>query len=221
MAWRVILHALAGDINMSESVHFYEPRLGHGLPHDPFNAIVGPRPIGWISSRSASGSVNLAPYSFFNAFNYVPPIVGFASIGYKDTVRNIEETGEFVWNLVTRPLAEAMNETCAAVPPEVNEFDLADLSMAASRQVKVPRVALSPVSFECKRTQIVQLETAGGESVPTWLVLGEVVGVHIDRALLKDGVFDTARAGIVLRGGGPADYFSIGPEQLFKMYRPG
>jgi len=90
------------------SIHSYEPRSGHGLPHDPFNAIVGPRPIGWISTQSAAGALNLAPYSFFNAFNYVPPIVGFASIGYKDTVRNVEETGEFVWNLATRSLAEAM-----------------------------------------------------------------------------------------------------------------
>ena len=92
---------------MPDAIHFYEPRLGHGLSHDPFNAIVGPRPIGWIPSRGESGALNLAPYSFFNAFNYTPPIVGFASIGYKDTLRNIEETGEFVWNLTTRALAEA------------------------------------------------------------------------------------------------------------------
>ena len=101
------------------TLHTYVPAQGHGLPHDPFNAIVGPRPIGWISSRSRSGAVNLAPYSFFNGFNYTPPIIGFCSIGYKDTVRNIEETREFVWNLVTRDLAEAMNASCANVPPEV------------------------------------------------------------------------------------------------------
>ena len=94
---------------MSDVIHFYEPRKGHGLPHDPFNAIVGPRPIGWISSRNAAGALNLAPYSFFNGFNYIPPIVGFSSIGHKDTVRNIEQTGEFGWNLATRPLAEQMN----------------------------------------------------------------------------------------------------------------
>ena len=97
--------------------HSYEPRCGHGLAHDPFNAIVGPRPIGWISTRDARGVLNLAPYSFFNAFNYTPPIIGFASLGHKDTLRNIEATGEFAWNLVTRPLAEAMNATCAGVPP--------------------------------------------------------------------------------------------------------
>ena len=202
------------------SIHSYEPRSGHGLPHDPFNAIVGPRPIGWISTQSAAGALNLAPYSFFNAFNYVPPIVGFASIGYKDTVRNVEETGEFVWNLATRSLAEAMNQSCAAVPPEVDEFALAGLTPQASSQVAPPRVAESPVAFECRRTQILQLQGLDGTQVPTWLVLGEVVAIHIDKALLKDGVYDTAAAGHILRAGGPADYFTVGPEQLFKMYRP-
>jgi flavin reductase (DIM6/NTAB) family NADH-FMN oxidoreductase RutF len=205
---------------MSDAIHFYEPSLGHGLPHDPFNAIVGPRPIGWVSTRSADGVNNLAPYSFFNAFNYTPPIVGFSSIGYKDSVRNIEATGEFVWNLVTRPLAEAMNQTCAAVGPEVDEFALAGLTPLASRLVKPPRVAESPVTFECRLTQLIRLTTALGEPVDSWLVLGEVVGVHIDQRLLRDGVYDTANADHVLRGGGPADYFSIGPDQLFKLYRP-
>ena len=205
---------------MTDATHFYEPSLGHGLPHDPFNAIVGPRPIGWVSTRSADGVNNLAPYSFFNAFNYTPPIVGFSSIGYKDSVRNIEATGEFVWNLVTRPLAEAMNQTCAAVGPEVDEFALAGLTPLASRLVQPPRVAESPVTFECRLTQLIRLTTAVGEPVDSWLVLGEVVGVHIDQRLLKDGVYDTANADHVLRGGGPADYFSIGPDQLFKLYRP-
>ena len=205
---------------MTDAIHFYEPSLGHGLPHDPFNAIVGPRPIGWVSTRSADGVNNLAPYSFFNAFNYTPPIVGFSSIGYKDSVRNIEATGEFVWNLVTRPLAEAMNQTCAAVGPEVDEFALAGLTPLASRLVQPPRVAESPVTFECRLTQLIRLTTALGEPVDSWLVLGEVVGVHIDQRLLKGGVYDTANADHVLRGGGPADYFSIGPDQLFKLYRP-
>lgn len=119
--------------------HSYEPRLGHGLPHDPFNAIVGPRPIGWISTQSATGATNLAPYSFFNAFNYVPPIVGFASIGYKDTVRNVQATGEFVWNLATRDLAEVMNQSCAAVPPEVSEFNLTGLTPLPSTRVRPAR----------------------------------------------------------------------------------
>jgi hypothetical protein len=205
---------------MPHTTHSYQPRQGHGLRHDPFNAIVGPRPIGWISTRSASGVDNLAPYSFFNAFNYVPPIIGFASIGYKDTLRNIEETGEFVWNLTTRALAEAMNQSCAAVGPEVSEFALAGLTALASTMVEPPRVAESPVTFECKRTQILQLQGADGAQVDTWLVLGEVVAVHIDQALLKDGVYDTAAAGPILRGGGPADYFAVGPEQLFQMHRP-
>jgi len=199
---------------------FYDPRHGHGLPHDPFNAIVGPRPIGWVSTRSNDGILNLAPYSFFNAFNYIPPIIGFSSTGLKDSVRNVQENGIFVWNLVTRPLAEAMNQTCAPVGPEVNEFELAGLTTAPSRVVDVPRVAESPVSFECRSTQIIQLEGLDKQKVPTWLVLGEVVGVHIADHLLKDGIYDTANAGHILRGGGPADYFSIGPEQLFKMSRP-
>jgi flavin reductase (DIM6/NTAB) family NADH-FMN oxidoreductase RutF len=146
--------------------------------------------------------------------------VGFASIGAKDTLRNIEATGEFVWNLATHDLADAMNQSCAAVPPEVSEFELAGLTPLASEKVRPPRVAESPVTFECRSTQIVQLQGIDGEKVPTWLVLGEVVAVHIAKALLKDGVYDTAGAGHILRGGGPADYFTVGPEQLFKMYRP-
>lgn len=201
-------------------MHFYEPRQGHGLPHDPFNAIVGPRPIGWIASRSGAGLLNLAPYSFFNAFNYTPPLIGFSSIGYKDTVRNIEATGEFVWNLATRPLAEQMNQTCAAVPPEINEFELAGLTAAPSRLVNVPRVAESPVAFECRLCQLLQLKGADGTAVDSWLVLGEVVGVHIADHLLVDGIYDTAAGQPILRGGGPADYFEIKPENRFKMYRP-
>ena len=200
--------------------HFYEPRLGHRLPHDPFNAIVGPRPIGWISSVDAQGRPNLAPYSFFNAFNYTPPIVGFSSIGEKDTLRNVRATGEFAWNLSTRPLAEAMNASCATVPPEVNEFELARLTAAPSRLIAAPRVAESPVSFECRVTQIIQLQGADGVAAQSWLTLGEVVGIHIDAALLRDGLYDTAAAQPILRAGGPGDYFGIGPEQLFRMRRP-
>ena len=200
--------------------HSYEPRHGHGLPHDPFNAIVGPRPIGWISTRAADGTLNLAPYSFFNAFNYTPPLIGFASIGWKDTVRNIEQTGEFVWNLTTRALAEAMNQSCAAVGPEVDEFQLAGVTPEASQVVAPPRVAESPVAFECRLTQMIRLQGADGTAVDTWLTLGEVVAVHIDRALLVDGVYDTAAARPVLRGGGPADYFELDPAARFRMFRP-
>lgn len=205
---------------MQRDFYAYEPSKGHGLPHDPFNAIVGPRPIGWISSRGADGRINLAPYSFFNAFNYVPPVIGFSSIGLKDTVRNIQETGEFAWNLATRELAEAMNQTCAAVPPDVNEFELAGLEPVASELIKVPRVARSPVTFECRVTDIHQLRTAAHAPIDSWLVLGEVVKVYIDQQLLKNGVFDTANSGVILRGGGLADYFSISEAQKFRMYRP-
>jgi len=148
-------------------VYFYRPSEGHGLPHDPFNALVAPRPIGWISSRSAAGVLNVAPYSFFNAFNYKPPIIGFASIGYKDSVRNIEETREFVWNLATRPVAESMNATSATVARDVDEFELSGLSTAPSRVVDVPRVAEAPVSMECRLSQLVQLTSDEGVKVTT------------------------------------------------------
>jgi flavin reductase (DIM6/NTAB) family NADH-FMN oxidoreductase RutF len=205
---------------MNDSMHFYEPAQGHGLPHDPFNAIIGPRPIGWISTQNTQGQLNLAPYSFFNAFNYTPPVIGFSSVGAKDSLRNVQETGEFVWNLVTVPLAEQMNLSCTAVPPDINEFELAGLETAPSRCVKPPRVALSPVAFECRMSQIIQIQGADGVAVPTWLVLGEVVGVHIRHDLLKNGIYDTASSQHVLRGGGPADYFTVTPENLFTMFRP-
>ncbi len=200
--------------------YFYEPKLGHGLPHDPFNAIVGPRPIGWVSTKGADGSVNLAPYSFFNAFNYIPPIIGFSSVGMKDSLRNVRETGEFVWNIATKTLAEKMNESCAAVPYGVDEFELAGLTKLPAKLVAPPRVAESPVHFECKVADIVQLKSAGGQTVNSWLVLGEVIGVHIDQAALKDGIFDTFGLGVILRGGGPSAYALITPESRFDMHRP-
>ena len=202
------------------SIHSYEPRNGHRLPHDPFNAIIGPRPIGWISSQSADGVLNLAPYSFFNAFNYVPPIIGFASIGRKDSLSNIEATGEFVWNLASEPLAQQMNQSCAAVAPDVNEFELTGLATEPSVLIQPPRVQASPVSMECRCTQILQLQSLDGSKVPTWLVLGEVVMVHIDEHLLKDGIYQTAAGQPLLRGGGPADYFTISDAQKLLMYRP-
>jgi flavin reductase (DIM6/NTAB) family NADH-FMN oxidoreductase RutF len=203
-----------------ENTYYYEPANGHGLPHDPFNAIVGPRPIGWVSSQGKDGSVNLAPYSFFNAFNYHPPIIGFASVGAKDSLRNVQETGEFVWNLSTKALAEQMNESCAAVPYGNDEFDLAGLTKLPSRLVKPPRVAESPVNFECKVTDIIRLKSHTGKPADSWLTLGEVVAVHIDNTLLKDGVFDTFNANIILRAGGPSAYAMITPETRFDMYRP-
>ncbi len=201
-------------------MHFYEPAAGHGLAHDPFNAIIGPRPIGWVSTQGADGSVNLAPYSFFNAFNYTPPIIGFSSTAAKNSLRNVRETGEFVWNLATRKLGAQMNTTSATAPYGIDEFELAGLEKAPSRLVAPPRVAASPVNFECKLTEIVQLKSHKGEPVQAWLVLGEVVGVHIDRALIKEGVFDTFGAEIILRAGGPSAYAAIGPEARFDMARP-
>ncbi|MFT5782152.1 MAG: flavin reductase (DIM6/NTAB) family NADH-FMN oxidoreductase RutF [Pseudomonas sp.] len=205
---------------MHPDMYYYEPAQGHGLPHDPFNAIIGPRPIGWIGSQDPQGLLNLAPYSFFNAFNYHPPIIGFASVGRKDSLNNIEQTGEFSWNLATRALAEAMNQSSAAVAPQVDEFALSQLTAAASRVIRVPRVLESPVSFECKLTQIVQLQNVEQSLLPTWLILGEVVAVHIAKTLLQDGIYDTAAAEPILRGGGAADYFQISPENRFKMHRP-
>ena len=202
------------------AIHSYEPRTGHGLRHDPLNAIVAPRPIGWISTVSAAGVRNLAPYSFFNAFNYKPPIIGFSSTGWKDSVRNIEETGQFVWNLATRPLAQAVNATSAMVPDHVDEFALAGLTAAPSQRVAAPRVAESPVAFECRLTQIVRLSDAEGAPVDAWLTLGEVVMVHIDRALLVDGVYNTVAAQPILRGGGAGDYFGIDEAEKFQMFRP-
>ncbi len=200
--------------------HFYEPRNGHGLAHDPFNSIVAPRPIGWVSSLDVEGRRNLAPYSFFNAFNYRPPIIGFSSNGWKDSVANLEATGEFCWNLATRPLAEAMNRTSAGVPHDVDEFTLAGLTAQPGRIVAAPRVAESPVNFECRVTQLFRLQTKDDEPVDSWLVLGEVVAVHIERDLIENGLYLTTRARPVVRGGGPGDYAEITQAAMFFMQRP-
>jgi flavin reductase (DIM6/NTAB) family NADH-FMN oxidoreductase RutF len=208
------------DAKTPKDLHYYEPKNGHGLRHDPFNAIVGPRPIGWISSRGAKGNVNLAPYSFFNGFCYVPPIIGFSSVSRKDSVQNVQETKEFVWNLATMDLAKQMNATAAHVARDVNEFEIAGLTPAPSKLVNAPRVAESPVSFECKLTQIIQLQGADGNKAKAWLTLGEVVAVHIDKAMIKDGVYHTALAHPILRAGRRGDYFEIKPENMFEMLRP-
>lgn len=147
---------------MGSDFHFYEPAHGHGLAHDPLNAIVAPRPIGWISTRSAAGVRNLAPYSFFNLLNYSPPLIGFSSTGWKDSVANVAETGEFVWNLATRAQAEAMNASAAIVAAEVDEFALAGLEGQPSRLVRPDRVAGSPAQFECRLTQLIRLESKEG-----------------------------------------------------------
>lgn len=200
--------------------HFYRTADGTGLPHDPFNAIVGPRPIGWISTYDADGVPNLAPYSFFNGFNYVPPIIGFASVGWKDSVANIDATGQFVWNLATRELAEKMNETSASLPADEDEFVRGGVTPVDAVEVRAPRVLESPVNFECRLTQLVQLRDVEGAAVDTWLVLGQVMAVHIDRRWLVDGVYDTAGPRPILRGGGPANYSEVAPESVFQMVRP-
>lgn len=200
--------------------HSYEPRHGHGLAHDPFNAIVAPRPIGWIGTRSAAGVRNLAPYSFFNALAYAPPTIGFASQGWKDTLRNIDETGVFTWNLATRRLAERMSATSAEVAADVDEIALAGLAARSGRLVDAPLVTESPACFECRKSMIVRLATADGAPMPSWLVVGEVVAVHIDPAFLADGIYRTAGPRPILRGGGPADYFEVTSDALFKMRRP-
>jgi flavin reductase (DIM6/NTAB) family NADH-FMN oxidoreductase RutF len=215
-----LVSAAAGRKGATMDRHFYRTEDGHGLPHDPFNAIVGPRPIGWISTAGQDGRFNLAPYSFFNAFNYRPPIVGFASIGWKDTARNIADTGEFCWNLVSRALAEPMNVTSADLPPGTSEFDVAGLRPAPGRIVGAPLVASARVSFECRRTQMVRLADTEGQEVDTWLILGQVVGVHIDPTLLVDGVYQTDAAEPLLRGGGIGDYYSITRDTHMFMRRP-
>ena len=205
----------------AKDLHYYEPTNGHGLKHDPFNAIIAPRPIGWISSRDAKGNINLAPYSFFNGFCYHPPIIGFSSTSWKDSVQNIQETGEFVWNLATMDLAKQMNATAAHVAHDVSEFKIAGLTAVPGKLVNVPRVAESPVSFECKLTQIIQLQGADGEKAQAWLTLGEVVAVHIDKAMIKDGVYQTALARPIVRAGRRGDYFEIRPENMFEMIAAG
>src|SRR5438552_9804422 len=127
--------------HVTKDLHYYEPAKGHGLKHDPFNAIIAPRPIGWISSRDVNGNVNLAPYSFFNAFCYKPPIIGFSSTNWKDSAANIQETKEFVWNLATKDLAQQMNATAAHVARDVSEFNIAGLAAMPCKLVNVPRVA--------------------------------------------------------------------------------
>ncbi|RWP13051.1 flavin reductase family protein [Mesorhizobium sp.] len=196
---------------------FYEPAKGHGLPHDPSKAIVAPRPIGWISTVNRAGEVNLAPYSFFNAFSTRPFIVWFSSEGEKDSATFAEETGEFVANLVSRDLAEKMVRTAVDAPRGVTEFDYADLAMAPSRLVAPPRVAAAPAALECRVTEIMRPKALDGTPTGAIVVAGEVVGVHIDDAFLKDGIFDIVRAGNVGRLG-YMDYASV--SEIFSMRRP-
>jgi flavin reductase (DIM6/NTAB) family NADH-FMN oxidoreductase RutF len=196
---------------------FYEPKDGHGLKHNPFLAIVAPRPIGWISSVDADGRVNLAPYSFFNGISNRPPMVMFSSEGLKDSARNIGATMEFVANLATRPLAERMNETSRAHPREVSEFEPAGLTPAPSRLVRPPRVAESPVALECKAVTVMPVRDLSGDPGDRWMTIGEVVGVHIDERCIVDGQFDMVTAQTIARCG-YWEYTQV--TSLFEMVRP-
>ncbi|HTN62498.1 MAG TPA: flavin reductase family protein [Devosia sp.] len=198
--------------------HSYDPAQGHRLPHDPIKAIVAPRPIGWISSLDRAGALNLAPYSYFNIFSHKPPILIFGSEGRKDTVRNIEQTREFVFNLATRDLAGALNETSAELASDIDEFATAGLGMVTSEKVSPPRVAGVAAAMECRLVQVQQLTNAAGDPIAAHLVIGEVVQVHINEACLIDGLFDIARARTIARCGYRGDYVEV--ERTFEMLRP-
>jgi flavin reductase (DIM6/NTAB) family NADH-FMN oxidoreductase RutF len=201
---------------------FYDAtRNAHGFQYDPFKALVVPRPIGWISSLSPEGKVNLAPYSYFNAFAENPHYVAYGSGssrsgGNKDTLRNIEETQEFVVNIATYDLREAVNATSAHVPRGTDEFALGGLTKAASQLVKPPRVAESPANFECRLYQIVPLPADDG-SVDNHLVIGRVLGIHIDDRFIVDGRVDTVAMRPLARLG-YSEYAAIG--ESFRMRRP-
>lgn len=197
---------------------FYEPRLrNHGLAHDPFKALVAPRPIGWISTLSKAGIPNLAPYSFFNALSERPWIVGFSSAGMKDSATNAEATGEFVCNIVSERDTEAMNASSGAYPPGVNEFEKAGLVEEASRLVKAPRVKGIAAALECRTTGVMPLAGLDGVPGEYTLVLGEVVGIHIDDAIIRDGRVDPLAMRQLSRLG-YMDYAVV--ERVFSLNRP-
>jgi flavin reductase (DIM6/NTAB) family NADH-FMN oxidoreductase RutF len=197
---------------------FYETaKNDHGLPYDPLKAIIAPRPIGWITSMAANGDINLAPYSYFNAFSTRPPIVGFSSESRKDSVDLVEETKEFVCSLATWDLRDAMNATSATLPRGVNEMEVAGLEAAPSRMVKPPRVAASPCALECKWLQTVAFRDLRGHEIGRFLVIGQVVGIHIDDRFIKNGKLDTAAMKPIARCG-YHDYAVV--ESVFSLTRP-
>ena len=187
------------------------------LPRDPFKAIVAPRPIGWISTRSTDGLINLAPYSFFNAFGSAPPIIGFSSEGAKDSAAFARDSGEFVANLATMDLFRQVSETSAPLPRGQSEFIHSGLTMAPCRLVTAPRVAESHAALECKVIEIVALRDRRGEPVGNYLVLGEVLAFHIDDRFIHDGVFDAAAARSLARCG-YQDYAVV--DRLYTLTRP-
>jgi len=202
------------------AMHYDTRARDHGLKHDPFKALVAPRPIGWIGSVNADGQHNLAPYSFFNAISDHPPMVMFSSGGHKDSLRNIAATGEFTCSLATWSLREAMNLSSAAVAPQVDEFVLARLERAPSRFVKPPRVADSPAALECRLWKMQELPAPPGqtESVYT-VVFGEVVGIYIADTFIRDGMVQTGAMRPIARMG-YMEYSSVTPETVFKLNRP-
>jgi flavin reductase (DIM6/NTAB) family NADH-FMN oxidoreductase RutF len=201
-------------------VIFYEPdsRDRDLLPHDPFKALVAPRPIGWVSTVGAGGHVNLAPYSFFNAIGEQPPMLAFSSSGRKHSATFAGEVSEFVWNLATWDLREAMNQSSAALPHGESEFEHAGLEMAPSRLVAPPRVAASPCAMECKVVHAVELPDVDGNPANQFLVVGQVVGVHLDERYVSDGIVDTAAIQPIARCGYLGDYAVV--RELFDMRRP-
>jgi flavin reductase (DIM6/NTAB) family NADH-FMN oxidoreductase RutF len=197
---------------------FYEPpKKNHGLPFDPFKAIVAPRPIGWISSISAKGEVNLAPYSFFNGCATEPPCVMFSSDGYKHSAANVEETGEFVCNLASWELRQEVNLTSATLPRGVNEMAEVGLEPAPSRLVKPPRIARASCALECKLLEIVRPKDIHGRQLDQHIVIGQVIGVHVDDRFIKNGRLDTAALQPIARCG-YNDYAVV--TSLFEMVRP-
>jgi flavin reductase (DIM6/NTAB) family NADH-FMN oxidoreductase RutF len=197
---------------------FYETaKNDHGLPHNPLKAIVAPRPIGWVTSMSHKGEINLAPYSFFNAVSDNPPIVLFSSEGPKDSLIFVEETREFVCNLATFELRDAMNETSGDFPRGVNEMAEAGLVPAPSRLVRPPRVAASPCALECRLLQIIDLHDLQGNPTSRHVAFGQVIGVHIDDRFIRNGRVDTAAMQPIARCG-YAEYALV--DKVFTIRRP-
>ncbi len=196
---------------------FYEVAKGHGLPHDPVKALVAPRPIGWVSALSAAGELNLSPYSFFNQVSDRPHMVMFSSAGRKDAVTFVEETGEFVCSVATWDQREQMNATSAPLPRGMNEFGHAGLGTEPSVLVRPPRVRGTPAALECRHVKTVPLEPLGGGEAVYLMVIGQVVGVHIDDGLIEDGLVRTERMRVIMRAG-YHDYFVA--DAKFSMTRP-
>lgn len=197
---------------------FYDTESNaHGMAHDPFKAIVAPRPIGWIGSKGRDGSRNLSPYSFFNAVSDRPKIVMFSSSGRKDTLRNVGETGVFTASFVSADLMDAMNASSVAVPYGVDEFAIAGLTPAAGRLVDAPYVAEAVAVLECRVTTITTLKDIDGRDTDSHAVFGQVVGIGIDESVIRDGRFDLALAQPITRLG-YMDYAGAGP--LFELQRP-